>query len=210
MNFHMVFFDKFNEYFVKSWKVVLGKQEVIDEIARDEKVMPYAILINILPAIFVYGLQILATRIFDWQDFVIQFTVWFLSLMLVPLLAVIGRNLGKYKNPFALSVSYLNYMRPAFLCGVVAWVVLIPHALLLLGAPMTTLIIYLALAAEILVLVLYFKLLKAIFRVKAFHAFVILMVSLILLTGLSTYVLNFLPKLGINSETLTRLLAQPK
>lgn len=203
----MGIFDRFQSYFMKSWMIVRWNEEVIAEISKDKKVMPYAILIAFLPTFFIYVLQHLSQRSFDWQDFVVQLVIWILSLSLVPLLAVIGRNLGKYKNAFATGVAYMEFIRPAFCFGVLSWVVLVPFVLWIVGVKIDAVMNIVALAAEIFTLALYYRLLKFSFKLESFRAFLILMVALIILTGVSGFILNLLPKLGLQSEVLSKLLA---
>lgn len=202
----MVVFDKFQEYFVKSWKVVRLNEETMDEISKDSKVLPYVIVMAVLPSLLQYGLISLAFRKFDWQDFVAQVVLMILSLSIIFVMAVLGRNIGKYKNIFATSVSYSTFIRPAFAANVVAWLLLIPFVLFLMGVPLEGFLHAMAFVTAVWTIVVYYRLLKFFYRLTFFKAFLTIILSLIVITAVTGFVVDSLVKLGLQSEVLTQLL----
>lgn len=201
----MSFFDRFQYYFILSWKVVKLDEEAIDEVSKDKKVLPYVILISVIPPVVEFLLLSLAFRHFWWKDLILLLLILSLSLSVVWVIAVLGKNIGKFKNPFVVSVEYRTLMRPALCAGVVAWLVLLPFGLMVIGVNIATLIGFLNLAVGVWTLVVYYKLLRFLYRLTPWKSVLVLIISLLIVGALDRYLVEFLQYIGFQSQILSQL-----
>ena len=196
------FLDSFQRYFLKSFQVVKLDEKLIKELGNDMKALPYALLILALPSFFNYGMASLAFRTFVWPEFLLLMLFVLLNVLMFLFMSYLAQYVFKGKQAY----SYKGFLINASLANVLAWILLIPFALLLVGVPVKGLFELMLFVVGIWTFVIFFKLLRILHGLSGFKAFLVVLISILVVAGAQGFLMDIFLGEEYKSILLNRMI----